>query len=565
MQDITSYSKGLMWGTEEISYSQELNGTVQVQVGDLMFKGGTIWDIASQIKSLENLNKNVDIIVEVIYDESIKKQIRFKFKDFWYSIDSSWIIWELKKAIISGKSELFLDAWNYIFLDEKLLSKRISDIQEAFKVEDAWSIVYSSEKDNFQVDNTNSVLYNYISKSWKLPNYKKELRLQETTFKVLYNSDKNVLFDQIEALNNTINTFKNFWVLVPGSSYGINTHEIESLSQVHEDKLSNLVVDEDNIKLYLEKWFLLKFLSYNQDLNNLVLDEEKFENYFGYLKNITLNKKPAETILKASVLTVKEGWISENFPTSSDVQSLSYGNPISLDFELLKRSINSIVPKITPELSLEENYEVLNAWKEEIDFKKLQTKVETIDSKLISKKEYDILKWVYENGDVMVNHIVNIDNFRVEVNDDTTSFNTCFIEKNRIIVCWEENEKVWEFTVLADWIKFRAEDNEIFNSFDEIDTDFEKKWGSIFFPEDKITLLHDGKINTIYLNIDRAAYVHEVKEKIIPGVLQSRVNAAFSGWEIKFRANISEWQYIIIKEDPNKENYYFFLIEINAI
>lgn len=552
-QDISSYTEWLVSTDTLVDMNDKVEWMLTLNIGWSELTWNTINDILTQLETIESSNSNKNIDIEVKYNDQIQKNIQFKYRDFGYKINLIGVSNEIKRKLISGKNDIRLDLEKYIFFDEILLEKKLEEIQTAFENDERWEINFDHKKWEFSINSTESKLVLFKNRSEKIFSYKNDIAVEDSKVIFEYVTEDNVLFWEVENLNELSENLKNLAIEIDIDTFWIN----QTLTQESFDKIENNTIEIElswkTPNLTFKKGFLLNYLTYDRNLNSLVLNEEKFNESYNWLQWFELINKDSSIDYFPSLFEIREWWITENFPRSKDFKILSYGHNQTFEFQKLVNSIKSLLSKVTQDIEFNEAYKLSNLWNKEEEFKTKQVEIENTNNFLVAKDTYSFLRWVYKKWDKLLEINHNFSDIELSLNKDMTWFNECEIEK-KMMYCW--SEYIWDVSIIRDWFLVSWISESYINWLEEIGTEFEVKDNSIKFKWNKIVYYVGWKISTLYIDFDHASYYDNKKELYFPNEIIDSISMDISETSMTFSYIWDES--LLIKDSANLENYYFF-------
>jgi len=563
-QDIASYSEWLIVNDEEISFNNVITDNFELSInGKAFHKWNTLNSFNEALKSLLKENAAQKIYVNIYNDDEQIKTTIFKYSDFWYLIDTKWILSKVKTGIIKGDKGLNVSLSNHIFFDDKLLNKEIDKIKDSFTETSNGEIYFSKESQTFKVNSNKVFLSSVEDVKLNIANIKEDVNLRDSAIDIYLSTEENVFFDQVEKLNTVVGRISQFAPFITYNLEGLDYSIIKDAIYSLDIELLELSTTDNNFKISYSQGFLTDYLTFDYTTNKLQLDEEKFDKTFWELRSLRIENIDDELVEKPSLYEIKVWGISENKPNSNHFGILSYGDGISFDYVWFKKNIKILIDKATVgEISENEN-SLINMFKASVKSKKPRILVENIDNTYSSKDEFTLTKGMYKNGDYLLEKYINYGKYPFQMKEKDNGYNSCYIESNIELYCdeWLLMWKLW-----YDWesIILKEPYEKLFESLELEDFWTKKKNWNVVFTRDNVSMYYGWLYNNISIKKDIYSIIQDYKTELFPNFLWDYVEGRIEYDKVIFSIKLTDPNSnILIKSDEYLENDYIYVFKVD--
>jgi len=500
--EIKNYSKWLLDNESDISFNNKKLDNFNLKINwESFYKWNTINKFHKKLKELEQNNWKKKILINIYNWNKIIKTEIFKYSDFWYSININSILNQVKLWIIRSKKEIDIKLKDFLFFDNKLLNKKVNSIKESFIESNNWEIYYSKETKSFKVNSNKAFLSSIKEIKLDIIKIDKNVTLKDSFINIYLDQKENILFEQAKNLNKTINKIKEITFEVDSSLEWFNFNKIKKSIQNLEIKKISILQDREKFKILFSKGFILDYITYNQKLNIIELDEELFDKTYKNLSKINLENIPDKIIEKPSLYSISYGWVSENKPNETNFKVLSYGNGINFDYESFKKELKIFVDKI--ETNKIQDSSIKLKWlfikNSKKDLHKIKLKNQ--DSSYVSKSLFNLKQWFYKNNDYLTEKYINYSIYPFRNIKLSTGYNSCLIKNNIELYCEEWKEPIWELWYDSWNIILKKPNASLYNFSSNKDYWISRQNWNLRFIKEKVVIYYWNLYNNLKINM----------------------------------------------------------------
>ncbi len=565
LSDISWYSKWLLNNESDISFNNYEWEPLELYINwELFHKWNTVNSFNEKITDLLDKNSKKKIYVNIYnWDELVKTEI-FKYSDFWYLINTKWIVTNIKTGFISSKSKVEINLKDYLFFDNKLLNKKIELIKESFTENSNWEIYFSKDNKSFKVNSNKVYLSSVKDIKLNIAKVDQNVDLRDSAIDIYLVQEENVYFDQVEKLNEIIKDIELKQFTIESSLEWLDYNKVKnSIYALDIDKLT-IQKEWNNFKLSFPKWFLSDYVSYNKELNFIEFNEENFDSDFWKLSQINLVNKPDEITEKPSLYSISQGWISENKPNEINFKILSYWNWFSFDYIGLKKEFKLFINKTISTNIDEIEIDLNNLFVKNTDETRKELLVTNFDNTYISKDKYNLDKWLFQDWDYITEKYINYWNYPFKFKEDVSAYNSCSIKNNIELICENWEMFMWKLGYNSNKIILKEPDSTLYQFANESDYGTLKKNWNLVFVRDNVSIYYWKLYNNVKLNNLSEKIIQDYKTELFPRFMWDNIewSIVYDKVVFKFKKN-SNSNSLLIKTDSELENNYVYLFNID--